>query len=64
MLSEVIKKYVGWQGIGKIGLVISKENDGTRFRGENNEKKVDSSFDIDLPYAEMGKVCGMFPSLV
>ena len=38
MLSEVIKKYVGWQGIGKIGLVISKENDGTRFRGENNEK--------------------------
>ena len=44
-----------------MGLVNKKENDGTGFRGENNEKKVDSSFDIDLPYAEMWKVCTSFP---
>ena len=38
-----------------------KENDGTMFIGENSEKKVDGLFDIDLPYAEMGKVCTCFP---
>ena len=61
MLSEVIQKYVGRRGIGKKGLVNRKENDGTGFIGENNEKKVDGSFNINLPYVEMGKVCTCFP---
>ena len=61
MLSEVIQKYVGRRGIGKPRLANRKENDSNGFRGEDNEKKVDCSFDIDLPYAKMGKVCTCFP---
>ncbi|XP_057862359.2 glutamate--tRNA ligase, cytoplasmic isoform X1 [Cryptomeria japonica] len=62
ILSEVVDKYVGRRGIGKPKPVNLKESELNGIKNESNEKaKEEGSFDIDLPDAEMGKVCTRFP---
>ncbi|XP_062171686.1 glutamate--tRNA ligase, cytoplasmic-like [Alnus glutinosa] len=48
-LNEVTSIYVGKRGSGKLIAAKSKEQ-----QGANNQSK--SSFEVDLPYAEVGKV--------
>ncbi|KAH9320017.1 hypothetical protein KI387_021786, partial [Taxus chinensis] len=62
VLSEVVEKYVGRRGTDKPRPVNLKATEHNRLQGESNEKeKEEGSFDIDLPDAEMGKVCTRFP---
>uniref|UniRef100_A0A0C9RN52 glutamate--tRNA ligase n=1 Tax=Wollemia nobilis TaxID=56998 RepID=A0A0C9RN52_9CONI len=61
-LSELVQKYVGRRGIGNPGPANLKESKLNGHKGESSEKeKQEGSFDIDLPDAEVGKVCTRFP---
>eukprot|EP00252_Welwitschia_mirabilis_P000333 TRINITY_DN10369_c0_g1_i1.p1 TRINITY_DN10369_c0_g1~~TRINITY_DN10369_c0_g1_i1.p1 ORF type:complete len:721 (-),score=128.64 TRINITY_DN10369_c0_g1_i1:353-2515(-) len=58
ILGELVHKYVGKRGVGRPGTLNIKDSDS----GEGNKKeKTEGSFDIDLPGADIGKVCTRFP---
>ncbi|KAF8407474.1 hypothetical protein HHK36_006608 [Tetracentron sinense] len=69
LLNEVTVIYVGKRGVGKAATSKTKEreqlsvNQSTSMNGESSEKvKVSSrpTFEVDLPDAEIGKVCLRF----
>ncbi|ERN02087.1 hypothetical protein AMTRI_Chr02g223680 [Amborella trichopoda] len=62
LLNEVTEKFVGKRGVGKPRAMKPKERDESLSKGESNEKEKASgtTFEVDLPHAEVGKVCLRF----
>lgn len=59
IILDIFSKYISKRGYGRTDGVVNKDLDKDAVKAE--KEKLEGSFDIDLPDAEVGKVCTRFP---